>query len=594
MLGLEDTFLDRLMLFDKIYGLSPHPKEELYAVATDTSGQVNIWFVGDNLRRRLTPFVHRRAFPISWSPDGEYLLFNVDYMGNEIFQIYLYEGGVDWFRPFVSELDSVHITSRFCWSQDGKRFVYMANRDEKSRFDMYIMDVLAYEAKKLMDGFGGYQLPYWFFDDGIVLNDIRSHEDTTLYLYTISTGDARELTPHEGDVVFAPLAPYNKGFFLLTDFKSNFTYLAYYDVVRRVMKTVWTGEFDVEVGALGKDYLLFSINREGYSNVYLMELDGRRVKRVYIPDGVVSDIISKPGEDVFYILMSTPERPFEVYRLDLTGEFRRVFGVFHGGVPPFRLVKPFIDYYESFDGTKVHVVVYRPKGGDKHPVVVYLHGGPQSQSRVEYSPFIQYLLYRGVGVVKPNFRGSTGFGKKFRDLINRDWGGGELKDIQYLIRYLEGLRWVDIDRIGVFGASFGGFLTLSCVTRLPDYWRVGAEWFGPSNLVTFAKSVPPYWKRYMRRWVGDPEDPEDRKMLEERSPINYIDNVKVPLLIIQGAKDIRVVKQESDQIVEKLREKGLEVEYVVYEDEGHGFTKEANYKDAMKRTLDFLLKHLYR
>lgn len=584
--------LDRLMSFDKIYGFAPHPSLELYALAIDTSGQVNIWFIDETKRRRLTPFVDRRAFPVAWSRDGKYLLFLVDYMGDEVFQIYLYDESLKWYKPLIMDGETVHYSSRYGWSPGESKFMYMANKEDRERFDLYIMDLLSFEDRKYVEGFGGYLMPYWFFDDGIVLNDIRSHEDSTLYLYTLSTGDFRELTPHEGDVIFQPLAPHNRGFFLLTDFRSNFNYLAYYDVVRRVLKTVWTGKFDVELGALGKDYLIFSVNKESFSHLYLMDLDSRRVKRIYTPDGVISDIVSKPDNDTFYILMSTPERPFEVYRLDINGEYRRVVDVFHGDVSPSQMVRPTIDYYESFDGLRIHVVVYRPHGPDKHPVVVYLHGGPQSQSRVEYSPFIQYMLSRGVGVVKPNFRGSTGFGKKFRDLINRDWGGGELRDIEYLVKYLEGLKWVDTGRLGVFGASFGGFLTLSCISRLPDYWIAAAEWFGPSNLVTFTRSVPPYWKRYMKRWVGDPDDPEDMRLLEERSPINYISYIKVPLLIIQGAKDIRVVKQESDQIVEKLREMGLEVEYIVYEDEGHGFTKERNYKDAVRRTAEFLLKHL--
>lgn len=584
--------LDRLMSFDKIYGFAPHPEKELYSVAIDTSGQVNIWFIDGGRRRRLTPYVDKRAFPIAWSGDGRFLLFMVDYMGNEIYQLYLYEESLKWFKPLVTSDDTVHYSSRYCWSPTDTKFVYMANKVEKSRFDLHIMNLLNYEDKMHLEGFGGYLIPYWFFEEGIILSDIRSHEDTTLYLYTLSTGDSRELTPHEGDVVFQPLAPYGKGFFLLTDFRSNYNYLAFYDVVKRVMKTVWTGKFDVEAGDIGRDYMIFSVNKEGVSQLYLMELNSRRIKRIFTPEGVISNIYSRPGQDVFYILASTPDRPFEIYRLDVTGEYRRVVDVFHGDVPPSILVKPTIDHYKSFDGLGIHVVIYRPRGPDKHPVVVYLHGGPQSQSRVEYSPFIQYMVHRGVGVVKPNFRGSTGFGKKFRNLINRDWGGGELRDVEYLVKYLEGLKWVDRDRLGIFGASFGGFLTLSCVTRLPDYWVVAAEWFGPSNLVTFARSVPPYWKRYLKRWVGDPDDPEDVQLLEERSPINYISSIRVPLLIIQGAKDIRVVKEESDQIVEKLREMGLEVEYIVYDDEGHGFTKERNYKDAIKKTAEFLLRHL--
>jgi dipeptidyl aminopeptidase/acylaminoacyl peptidase len=193
-------------------------------------------------------------------------------------------------------------------------------------------------------------------------------------------------------------------------------------------------------------------------------------------------------------------------------------------------------------------------------------------------------------VLAPNIRGSTGYGKSYQRLIHRDWGGGELKDLEACARYLQSLDWVDGKRLGVFGGSFGGFATLSCATRLPDYWAAAVDIVGPSNLVTFAKAVPPFWKRYMKKWVGDPD--EDYEFLMERSPITYVEQLKCPLLIIQGANDPRVVKAESDQMVEKLRSLGREVEYMVFEDEGHGFTKRANELKAWKATVEFFEKQL--
>jgi len=158
------------------------------------------------------------------------------------------------------------------------------------------------------------------------------------------------------------------------------------------------------------------------------------------------------------------------------------------------------------------------------------------------------------------------------------------------VKYLESLPWVDANRLGVFGASFGGFAVLSCVTRLPQYWRAAVDIVGPSNLITFTKAVPEFWKRYMKEWVGDPV--EDAEFLKERSPINYVDNIKAPILIIQGANDPRVVKAESEQMVARIKELGREVEYIVFEDEGHGFTKPANYLKALKSSALFLEKHL--
>jgi dipeptidyl aminopeptidase/acylaminoacyl peptidase len=185
-----------------------------------------------------------------------------------------------------------------------------------------------------------------------------------------------------------------------------------------------------------------------------------------------------------------------------------------------------------------------------------------------YGGLYQYLLSRGIGILAPNIRGSTGYGRAYQKLIHRDWGGGDLEDIRHAAEYLRGLAWVEEDRIGVYGGSFGGFATLSALARLPEYWAVGVDIVGPSNLVTFAQSVPPHWRHLMREWVGDPED--DREMLLERSPITYVEKIRAPLLVIQGANDPRVVQAESDQMVERLREKGLEVDYYVDPEGGHG------------------------
>jgi dipeptidyl aminopeptidase/acylaminoacyl peptidase len=195
-----------------------------------------------------------------------------------------------------------------------------------------------------------------------------------------------------------------------------------------------------------------------------------------------------------------------------------------------------------------------------------------------------------IGVLATNIRGSTGYGKTYQKLIHRDFGGADLLDWEHAALYLRGLPWVDPARLGVFGGSYGGFATLSCVTRLPEYWAAAVDIVGPSNLITFARAVPPAWKRMMKQWVGDPD--EDAEMLRERSPITYVDNVRAPLLVIQGANDPRVVKPESDQMVERLRELGRTVEYMVFDDEGHGFTKTANSLKALKASAEWLEKHL--
>ncbi len=587
--------LERFMAYDKIYSIAPHPNGETLALGIDTSGQVNLWiYTPHTLPRRVTPFTERRALPIAWNRSGMKLLFESDYQGNEEWQLHVYDAESKWFVDVVFEEGVTHFTSDCCWSPRGSsKFVYMANREEKSRFDLYVKDVDRGTEELVVKGFGGYQIPYWF-ENSLLLLDFRIHEDTTIYRVDLRNGKLTELTPHVGEAVFTPIGSWRNGFFMVADENRDFKALAFYDLDKKNYKIVWEGKWDVERADIGDRYLLFSVNEEGYSKLYSLNLETFKIREIDIPEGVIFNVSAAPGRDIFYIQLSKPTHPLNVYVVDLEEEkFEKVTNTFHGSIPEEELVKPESMWYESFDGRRIHSLIYKPREvRENTPIVLILHGGPESQSRPYYSAFTQYLVDNGVAVALPNFRGSSGYGKSFQKLIRRDWGGGELRDVEHLVKYLIEQPRVDAGRIGVFGGSFGGFLTLSCITRLPQYWKVAVEWFGPSNLVTFTKSVPPYWKRYMKEWVGDPGDPEDLKFLQERSPINYIDNIRCPILIVQGARDIRVVKSESDQIVEKLRARGVEVKYIVFEDEGHGFTKEANYKRALRETATFLLKHL--
>ena len=291
------------------------------------------------------------------------------------------------------------------------------------------------------------------------------------------------------------------------------------------------------------------------------------------------------------LILSGPRRPPEVWVAETGAVGSRAVTESRIGVPSEdELVDIELIAYPTFDGREIPAWLYRPDVEGRLPVVLSIHGGPEAQEHPLYHPLYQYLLSRGIAVLATNIRGSTGYGKTYQRLVQRDWGGGDMKDWEHAVKWLHEQEWVDADRIGVYGGSYGGFAVLTCVTRLPDYWAAAVDIFGPSNLITAAKAAPPTWRRMMKRFMGDPD--EDADMLRERSPMTYIENVKTPLLVIQGAKDPRVVKAESDQLVDTLRTLGREVEYVVFEDEGHGFTKRQNEVRAIELSADWLERHL--
>lgn len=382
------------------------------------------------------------------------------------------------------------------------------------------------------------------------------------------------------------------GFYLLTDDGREFTGLAFQTLAGE-RSWIETPDWDVENAAESADgrWLVWSVNEDGYSRLHVHDLTGDLGDReIRMPDGVLSTMTLAKSGNKLGLIWTQPVRPQEVFVVDLESlDVNRITDSFLGGLDDGDMTSPELVHFETFDGKQIPAFLYKPEGVEgPMPVVLSIHGGPEAQEcpTYTYTGFYQYLASRGIAILAPNVRGSTGYGKSYQKLIHRDWGGGELKDFQAAAKWLRAQDWVDNDRIGVYG----GFATLSCVSRLPEYWAVGVDLVGPSNLVTFAKAVPPTWRRMMVKWVGDTET--DADFLMERSPISYVDQITAPLFVIQGANDLRVVKSESDQIVERLRERGVDVRYDVYEDEGHGFTKRENELKAFRDMASFLESHL--
>ncbi|NIR48667.1 prolyl oligopeptidase family serine peptidase [candidate division KSB1 bacterium] len=238
--------------------------------------------------------------------------------------------------------------------------------------------------------------------------------------------------------------------------------------------------------------------------------------------------------------------------------------------------------YKTRDGVEIPAYFTLPKGVEPRnlPTIINPHGGPWGRDYWGYDSYAQFLANRGYAVLQPNFRGSAGFGKEFLNAGNEEWGTGLMQhDISDGVQHLIDEGIADPDRIGIFGGSYGGYATLAGVAFTPELYAAGVSYVGPSNLITLLKSIPPYWgpiKKMFHKRVGDPEDPQDRKRLMEQSPLFSADQIQVPLLVIQGANDPRVKKAESEQIVIALRERGQDVEYLLAQDEGHGFRDREN------------------
>jgi dipeptidyl aminopeptidase/acylaminoacyl peptidase len=256
------------------------------------------------------------------------------------------------------------------------------------------------------------------------------------------------------------------------------------------------------------------------------------------------------------------------------------------------LLEPELVRYQSKDGTMIPAWLHRPSGPGPHPILLSIHGGPEWQERPEYEALYPCLLDLGIAILAPNVRGSTGYGRTWQTRIYRDWGGIDLDDFAAAHAWLCAQPWAAADKIGVYGASYGGFAALSCLTRLPDLWAAGVSVCGPSNIESLARSMPPSWSAMIAAMFGDPDDPADAEDMRRRSPLTYADQITAPLLVVQGANDPRVPQAEADQIISAARANGADARYLLFGDEGHGFTSRANDIKANQAILEFLSERL--
>ena len=541
----------------------------------NTTGYTNLWTMptGGGFARQVTSFSERRVTDFIWSPDGSRIAFTSDLHGDEMHQVFVVEAAGGWPRQ-LTDAPSVQYTI-VDWTPDGKKLVVTGNDREPSEMDPLLLDVETGETDRLMTG--GLYYGTLVSPDGryLLVNEFISNTDQNIILFDLESREQKLVTPHEGEAEFQPLAwaRDSSGFYLLTNHGREFAGLAFYSLEGEKWGYAHAPEHDLELFDLARDgrTTVAAINVDGASRLQAYDMTrGEEMKAPELPLGVVSSLSLHPTERRLVISFARATEATNLYEVDLeSGEVEQLEQSMLGGVSEEFLIEPRLISFPSSD-RDIPAWLFRPRGDGRFPVVLSIHGGPEAQERplYMYSGLYQFLLSRGIGVLAPNIRGSTGYGASYQKLIHRDWGGAELEDIRHAAEYLRTLDWVDADRLAVFGGSFGGFATLSAVSRLPDYWSVGVDVVGPSNLITFVDSVPPHWKKMLRAWVGDAVD--DREMLIERSPITYVDDIRVPMLVIQGANDQRVVKAESDQMVERLRSLGREVEYYVDDESGHG------------------------
>ncbi len=584
-----------------IFGSSFSPDGSRILFTSDASGIYNAYSVAvaGGPAEQLTFSDTNSTYAVSYFPDDNRILLMADQGGNEIWNIYLREedGSVRNLTP-----DEKARSTFAGWAYDLQSFFYSNNQRDPRYLDFYEMDIATFTPELIFKNTEGYNV-------GAVSNDKRflalsktiTRNNSDMYLYDRETEKMTHLSPHQGEINYSPVAFSNDGrqLYYLTDQGAEFTYLKSYDLKTGQTAVVEQAEWDIMYSYFSRNerYRVTGVNVDGKTEIRVFDTQsGRPLKLPKLPDADISSInISRDEKQMaFYVNGSRSPNNLYVYDFE-TGKYQKLTESMNPEIDQRDLVDAQVIRYPSFDGQEIPAILYKPHlpPGEKAPALVWVHGGPGGQSRVGYSQLIQYLVNHGYVVLAVNNRGSSGYGKTFFMMDDQKHGEDDLADCVESKKFLTATGYVDPEKIGIIGGSYGGYMVLAAQAFRPGEFAVGIDIFGVSNWLRTLKSIPPWWEAFreaLYKEMGNPET--DAERLRRISPLFHADQIQAPLLVLQGANDPRVLKVESDEIVEAVRKNGVPVEYIVFEDEGHGFAKKENRIKGYKAILDFCEKYL--
>jgi dipeptidyl aminopeptidase/acylaminoacyl peptidase len=421
-----------------------------------------------------------------------------------------------------------------------------------------------------------------------------------IYSADFVTGEIRRISPSGGEYNYhaTDWSPDGRKLLVTSNRLNRHSNVALLDVATGEMEWITADTWECEGGQYHPSgrFVTYERNRDGNTEVFVYDLIiGARIDPLDRPGlSTLGQQVFSPSGDRMLFSYSGPCEPNDLHTYDIARQQTvKITNSMLAGMESESLVEPYLVRYESFDGREISAFLYIPHNlelGAIHPAIVSVHGGPSAQNLNGFNRTTQYLVNNGYIVIAPNYRGSTGYGKDFEELNRFDMGGGDLQDVVYAARYLETIGYVDPRKIAITGGSYGGYMTMMGLTKTPEIWAAGVAIVPFVNWFTELEHEDPILREWDLATMGDPV--ENRALYQDRSPINFIDRIRAPLLILAGANDPRCPKGESDQVAEAIRRRGGVVEYHFYEDEGHGFSKIENAIDSFQRTVAFLDKYV--
>lgn len=559
-------------------------------------------------QKALTHSTDNAIFSYSYFPKDNRLLYGSDKGGNEITHIFVRatDGAV---TDLIQDTTAKAQFDR--WSHDQKLMYYSHNGRDKRFFDLFKVQLEGgqkegriYPSTLVYKNEKGLSPDAISNDDRyLALTENITTNNSNMYLHDTQTGKTKLLSEHTGDVQYNPqyFSLDGKKLFYLTNEGSEFMYLASYDMATGAKAKVEEAPWDVMYASLshmGK-YRVVAINNDARTeiNIYDESQGGKKLEMSGLPEGDITGVTISNSERLMSFYVSSSKSPSNLFVYDFeTKVVKQLTHTMTNEIDANDLVAGQVVRYKSFDGMEIPALLYQPKGSSadaKVPCLLWIHGGPGGQTRLNYSASLQHLVNHGYAILAVNNRGSSGYGKTFFAADDRKHGNEDLRDCIEAKKFLATLNYIDTTKIGIYGGSYGGYMVMAALTFAPKEFKVGVNYFGVTNWLRTLKSVPPWWESLRKALYTEVGDPSvDSVALYNKSPLFHADKIKRPFIVLQGSNDPRVLQVESDEIVAAAKKNNVPVEYVIFPDEGHGFVKKENNIKASEEVLKFLDKYL--
>jgi dipeptidyl aminopeptidase/acylaminoacyl peptidase len=595
--------IEQLYNNKSIFGTSFNADETRVLAGANNTGIYNVYAINiaDTAMKPLTHSTKDSYFAVAYVPGTNNFLYSADQGGNENSHIYLQKAGAAEAKDITPWKGSKNGFAG--WSHD-KKYLYLSSNKRNVKFDdIYKMDTATWTPTMFYQNDSGYSAgPISHSERFITLIKAITTDKNDLYLFDRQTKQLKRLSNNsEANWFPQEFEKDDAALYYLTNDGNEFAYLAKYDLKTGAVSKIYSTTWDVTGMSLSENqkYHSISVNEDGKSKTLIFDhATGKQLDLPAINDGDIKGATFSPSEKNILLSVGSSRSPENLYIYNIEQKtLKPITRTLNPEINIDDLAQAEIVHFKSFDGREIPAIYYKPLNASadhKVPAMLWIHGGPGGQSTTDFSNSIQFLVNHGYAVLAVNNRGSSGYGKTFYKLDNKDHQGGDLNDCVWGKKWLQQQDYIDTAKIGIEGGSYGGCMVLGALAFHPNEFKVGVDLFGVANWLRTLRSIPPYWESFRKALYTELGDPytADSIHLKKISPLFHYQSINKPLLVFQGMNDVRVLPIESKEIVEGVKKNGVPVEYVTYPNEGHGFTKKEDQIKTSKVTLAFLEKYL--